>query len=163
MDSDEKIQAHLVSVWREPKKTFSIGGREGMLVLTDRHLMFIHKTDANPNWWKAITSRQVINLIKSKNTMIIHDGYTEKELTDDLDIEKNVEISFDDISKITQEEKDWGSVLYLEYEKDGKKEKFQYSIAQDWVKYPAKEPTKYMKVDWVPFVQYIKDRQNFTE
>ena len=47
-------------------------------------------------------------------------------------------------------------------EKDGKKEKFQYSIAQDWVKYPAKEPTKYMKVDWKPFVQYIKDRQKFT-
>ena len=82
-----------------------------MLVLTDRHLMFIHKTDANPNWWKAITSRQVINLIKSKNTMIIHDGYTEKELTDDLDIEKNVEISFDDISKITHEEKDWGKCI----------------------------------------------------
>jgi len=50
----------------------------------------------------------------------------------------------------------------LEYEKDGKKEKFQYSIAQDWVKYPAKEPTKYMRVDWGPFVQYIKDRQKFT-
>ena len=44
-----------------------------------------------------------------------------------------------------------------------KKEKFQYSIAQDWVKYPAKEPTKYMKVDWEPFVQYIKDRQKFTK
>lgn len=163
MDSDEKIQAHLVSVWRESKKMFSIGGREGMLILTDRHLMFIHKTDAKANWWKAITSRQVINLIKSKNTMIIHDGYTEEELETDLEIEKNVEISFDDISKITHEEKNWGSTLYLEYEKDGKQEKFQYAIAQDWVKYPAKEPTKYMKVDWAPFVQYIKDRQNFTE
>ena len=48
---------------------------------------------------------------------------TEKELRDDLDIEKNVEISFDDISKITHEEKDWGSVVYLEYEKRWKKRK----------------------------------------
>ena len=46
MDSNEKIQAHLVSVWREAKKFLSIGGREGMLVLTDRHLCFIHKTEA---------------------------------------------------------------------------------------------------------------------
>ena len=38
MEPDEKIQAHLVSVWRESKKFFSIGGREGMLVLTDNHL-----------------------------------------------------------------------------------------------------------------------------
>ena len=163
MDSDEKIQAHLVSVWRESKKFLSIGGREGMLVLTDKHLSFIHKTEAKMNWWKAITQRQVINLIRSKNTMITHDGYDEKQLMADLENKKNVELAFDDILKINYGEKTWGSVLELEYAKDGKKEKFQYAIAQDWVKYPAKEPTKYMKVDWKPFVQYIKDRQKFTK
>ena len=163
MQSDEQIQAHIVSVWRESQKFFSIGGREGMLVLTDKHLMFVHKTEAKVNWWKAITQRQVINFIRSKNTMIRHDGYNEKELKEDMDDDRNVELAFDDISSIDYEEKDWGSVLKLEYEKDGKEEKFQYAIAQDWVKYPAKEPTKYMKVDWKPFVEYIKERQNFTK
>jgi len=163
MQSDEKIQAHLVSVWRESKKFFSIGGKEGMLVLTDKHLTFVYKTEARMKWWKAITQRQVINFIKSKNTMIIHDGYDEQELMNDLENEKNIELVFDDISKISFEEKVWGSALYLEYEKDGKEEKFQYAIAQDWVKYPVKEPTKYMKVDWKPFVQYIKDRQILTK
>ena len=163
MQSDEKIQAHLVSVWRESKKFFSIGGKEGMLVLTDKHLSFVFKTEARMKWWKAITQRQVINFIKSKNTMIIHDGYDEQELMNDLENEKNIELVFDDISKISFEEKVWGSALYLEYEKDGKEEKFQYAIAQDWVKYPVKEPTKYMKVDWEPFVQYIKDRQILTK
>ena len=163
MQPDEKIQAHIVSIWRESKKFISIGGKEGMLVLTDKHLMFIHKTEAKMKWWKAITQRQVINFIKSKNTMIHHDGYNEQDLIIDVEDERNSELSFDDISSISFEEKTWGSVLYLEYEKDGKKEKFQFSIAQDWVKYPAKEPTKYMKVDWAPFVQYIKDRQKFTK
>lgn len=163
MQPDEKIQAHLVSVWREAKKFFSIGGKEGMLVLTDKHLMFIHKTEAKISWWKAITQRQVINFVKSKNTMIRHDGYDEEELMDDVEDDRNMELAFDDILNISYEEKDWGSVLQLEYEKDGKQEKFQYSIAQSWVKYPAKEPTKYMKVDWKPFVQYIKDRQKFTK
>jgi hypothetical protein len=163
MQSDEKIQAHLVSIWRESKKFFSIGGKEGMLILTDKHLSFVFKTEARMKWWKAITQRQVINFIKSKNTMIIHDGYDEQELMNDLENEKNIELVFDDISKISFEEKVWGSVLYLEYEKDGKEEKFQYAIAQDWVKYPVKEPTKFMKVDWKPFVQYIKDRQILTK
>ena len=163
MQPDEKIQAHIVSIWRESKKFLSIGGREGMLVLTDKHLMFIHKTEAKMKWWKAITQRQVINFIKSKNTMIRHDGYDEEELMNDVEDKRNTELSFDEISHISFEEKTWGSVLQLEYEKDGKKEKFQYSIAQDWVKYPAKEPTKYMKVNWEPFVQYIKDRQKFTK
>ena len=163
MQPDEKIQAHIVSIWRESKKLLSIGGKEGMLVLTDKHLMFIHKTEAKMKWWKAITQRQVINFIRSKNTMIRHDGYDEEELMNDVEDKRNTELSFDDISEIGFDEKTWGSVLQLEYEKDGKKEKFQYSIAQDWVKYPAKEPTKYMKVDWEPFVQYIKDRQKFTK
>ncbi|BDQ31964.1 hypothetical protein NZNM25_17820 [Nitrosopumilus zosterae] len=163
MQPDEKIQAHLVSVWRESKKFFSIGGKEGMLILTDKHLMFIHKTESKMNWWKAITQRQVVNFIKSKNTMIRHDGYDEKELMNDLEDERNIELSFDDIYNISYEEKDWGTPLLIEYEKDGKQEKFQYSIAQDWVKYPVKEPMKYMKVDWKPFVQYIKDGQKFTK
>lgn len=163
MQSDERIQAHIVSIWRESKKFLSIGGKEGMLVLTDKHLMFIHKTEAKMKWWKAITQRQVINFIRSKNTMIRHDGYDEEELMNDVEDERNTELLFDEIFNISFEEKTWGSVLQLEYEKDGKKEKFQYSIAQDWVKYPAKEPTKYMKVDWAPFVQYIKDRQKFTK
>jgi len=163
MQPDEKIQAHVVSIWRESKKFLSIGGKEGMLVLTDKHLMFIHKTEAKMKWWKAITQRQVVNFIRSKNTMIRHDGYEEEELMNDVEDKRNTELLFDDISDISFEEKTWGSVLQLEYEKNGKKEKFQYSIAQDWVKYPAKEPTKYMKVDWAPFVQYIKDRQKFTK
>jgi len=163
MESDEKIQAHLVSIWRESKKFFSFGGKEGMLVLTDKHLMFVHKTDAKMKWWKAITQRQVINFIRSKNTMIRHDGYDEEELLEDVEDKRNVELAFDDISSIKFEEKIWGSVLQLEYEKNEKEEKYQYAIAQDWVKYPAKEPTKYMKVDWEPFVQYIKDRQKFTK
>ena len=163
MEPDEKIQAHLVSVWRESKKFFSIGGREGMLILTDKHLTYVHKTESKANWWKAITQRQVINFIKSKNTMIHHDGYDEKDLSIDLENSKNVEVAFDEIDKITFEEKIWGSALYLEYKKNGKKENYQYAIAQNWVKYPLKEPTKFMKIDWSPFVQYIKERQKFTK
>ena len=163
MQSDEKIQAHLVSVWRESKNFFSIGGKEGMLVLTDKHLMFVHKTEAKMRWWQAIRQRQVISFLKSKNTMIRHDGYNESNLMEDIKNKKNIQMSFDDILNISYEEKEWGSILLVEYKKDGKQQKYQYSIAQDWVKYPVKEPTKYMKVDWEPFVQYIKDRQKFTK
>ncbi len=93
--------------------------------------------------------------------MIRHDGYEESNLMIDLENEKNTQLGFDDISNILYQEKEWGSILLLEYENKGKHQKYEYSIAQDWVKYPAKEPTKYMKIDWEPFVQYIKDRQKF--
>ena len=163
MDFDEHIQAHVVSVWREGKRFFSIGGREGMLLLTEKHLMFVHKTQARMRWWNAVVLRQGLTFMKSKNTMIIHDGYLEKDLKTDLENKKNVELSFDEILKINTEEKVWGSVLNLEYVKNDREEKFQFAVAQDWVKYPVKEPTKYMKVDWKPFVQYIKERQKIIE
>ncbi len=159
MESNERIQAHILSVWRESKKFLSIGGKEGMLLLTDKHLMFVHKTEAKMKWWQAVVQRQVLSLLKSKNIMVLQDGYAEKDLILDLENKKNIELSFGDILEINHEERVWGSVLNLEYVKDGKKEKFQYSVVRDWVKYPAKDPQKYMKVDWEPFVQYIKDKQ----
>ena len=44
MDEDDKIHAHLVSVWRESKAFFSVGGKEGMLYLTDNQLVFVRRT-----------------------------------------------------------------------------------------------------------------------
>ena len=163
MDLDERIQAHVVSAWRESKKLFSIRGTEGMLILTDKHLLFINKTEAKMRWWNAATQRQVLTFTRSKNIMIRHDGYDEEQLRIDLENKKNMEIKFDDILNITCENKVWGGVLNLEINRDEKTEKYQFSIVQDWVKYPAKDPTKYMKVDWEPFVQYIKDRQLITK
>ena len=45
MDEDDKIHAHLVSVWRESKAFFSVGGKEGMLFLTDNQLVFVILSD----------------------------------------------------------------------------------------------------------------------
>ena len=60
MDEDEKIHAHLVSVWRESKAFFSVGGKEGMLFLTDNHLFFVRRTERMKKWWKAAVTRQVV-------------------------------------------------------------------------------------------------------
>lgn len=159
MRDDEKIRAHVISVWRESRKFFSVGGKEGMLILTDAHLSFVQKTTAKSSWWNAVRQRQILRLLKSRNIMITHDGYDEFVLKKDLENPKNVELVFDDILAINIEEKDWGSVLYIKYAKDGKVEKHQYSVAQDWVKYPAKDALKFMKVDWWPFVRFIKEHQ----
>ena len=74
MDYNEKIQAHVLSVWRESKKLFSVLGTEGMLFITNRHLIFVNKTQAKMKWWQAATQRQVLTFMKSNNVMIRHDG-----------------------------------------------------------------------------------------
>jgi len=107
VEDDEKIQAHLLSVWRQTKKLFSFWGVEGMLFLTDKHLMFVNKTEAKMKWWKTIRERQGVTLMKSKNVMIHHDGYKEEDLKKDLENKKNLEVDFDNIFNIDHEEKVW--------------------------------------------------------
>lgn len=156
MDVSEKIHTHLLSVWMEVKRLITIGGKEGMLFLTDKHLIFVYKTKAKIKWWQYAVTKQVIHMMNTKQTIVKHDGYDEANLIEDLKDKRNIEIKFKDILNIKQEEKKWGSVLNLVYVVGNKEKKCRFSIVQDWVKYPLKEPTKYMKVDWEPFIKKIR-------
>jgi hypothetical protein len=158
MDLDEKIKAHLLSVWKEEKKLFS-KGRECMFFLTDKHLIFITRTEAKTKWWKPAVQRQIMFLMKSDDIMLTHDGYAEKDLRVDLEDEKNEEYLIENVVDIRTEEKVWGSVLKLKI-RDGDKEKnYQLSLVKDWVSYPIKDPVKFLKVNWTPIVEYIKRKQ----
>jgi len=163
MEMDEKIQAHVLSIWKESRGFFSGKGREGMLILTNKNLCFVKKTEATMRWWGAIRTRQIVRLLQSKDVMIVEDGYNEENLRVDLENKKNQKISFNNILYIESKEKVWGSVLYLDVIEGEKEKKFQFSVVQDWVKYPLSAPTKFLKVDWSGLVKYIKDRQIVTK
>ena len=163
MESEEKIQAHVLSVWKEDRGFFSGKGKEGMLILTNRRLLFINKTQAGIKWWGAVRTRQVVRLLQFKDVMVVEDGYDEERLRVDLENKKNQKINFNNILQIEAKEKVWGSVLFLDIIENGKEKKFQFSVVQDWVKYPLSAPTKYLKVDWSGFVKYIKDKQIITK
>jgi len=163
MEMDEKIQAHVLSIWKENRGFFSGKGSEGMLILTNKNLCFVKKTEAAMRWWGAIRTRQIVRLLQSKDVMIVEDGYNEENLRTDLENKKNQKISFNNILYIESKEKVWGSVLYLDIIEGEKEKKFQFSVVQDWVKYPLSAPTKFLKVDWSGLVKYIKDRQIVTK
>ena len=166
MAFDEKIHTHLMSVWRESKSFFGVGGKEGMLILTDNHFIFLKRTERMKKWWGAVTKRQVVALLQNKSTIQRLDGYEEKDLQIDLKEVKEKYISkitFDNILEIEEEEKTWGSVLKIEAIENEKKKSYEFSIVQDWVKYPIKDPTKYLNVDWKPCVEFIKSRQRVTK
>ena len=166
MEFDEKIHTHLMSVWRESKSFFGVGGKEGMLILTDNHFIFLKRTERMKKWWGAVTKRQVVALLQNKSTIQRLDGYEEKDLQIDLEEVKEKYISkitFDNILEIEEEEKTWGSVLKIEAIENEKKKSYEFSIVQDWVKYPIKDPTKYLNVDWKPCIEFIKSRQRVTK
>ena len=163
MEADEKIQAHILSVWKESRGFFSGKGKEGMLILTNKPICFIKKTEAGMKWWGAIRTRQTVRLLQSKDVMVMEDGYDEEKLEADLENKKHQKISFNNILYIEAKEKGWGSVLFLDIIEDDKEKQFQFSIVQDWVKYPLSAPTKFLNVDWSRFVKYVKDNQVVTK
>ena len=163
MEVDEKIQAHILSVWKENRGFFSGKGKEGMLILTNKRLLFIKKTEAGMKWWGAVRTRQTVRLLQSNDVMVVEDGYGEEELRTDLENKKNQKISFNNILQIELKEKPWGNVLFLDIIEDSKEKKLQFSVVQDWVKYPLSAPMKYLKVDWSGFVKYIKGKQVITK
>ena len=128
MEFDEKIHTHLMSVWRESKSFFGVGGKEGMLILTDNHFIFLKRTERMKKWWGAASKRQIVTLLQNKNTMTEKlDGYEEKDLDVDLEEVKKKYISkitFDNILEIGEEEKTWGSVLSIKAIEDGKEKKY---------------------------------------
>ena len=163
MDFEENIQAHVLSVWRERREFFGGRGREGMLILTNKRLLFVKKTEAGMKWWGAVRTRQVVRLLRFKDVMFVEDGYDAESVRADAENKANQIIHFNDILDVSFEEKVWGSILLLEILEEGKKKKYQFSIVQDWVKYPLSAPTKYLKVDWSGFVKYIKGKQLVTK
>ena len=112
--------------------------------------------------WGAIRTRQIDRLLQNKDVMFTEDGYDTSNLEIDLENKKNQKISFNNILQLEVKEKVWGSVLFLDIMEDGKEQKYQFSVVQDWVKYPLSAPTKFLKVDWSGFVKYIKDKQIVT-
>lgn len=158
MESREKIKAHLLSVWYQEKKMFS-RGRECMFFLTDKHVILIKKTEAPMKWWKAAVQRQTLMLTKSLNPMLIHDGYDEQSLKEDLQNEKNEEFAISDILSAESEEKAWGSLLKLKIRQGEKEKNCHFSIVKDWVGYPIRDPMKYLKVDWGPIIKHIQENR----
>ena len=110
-----------------------------------------------------VTKATIVKASIAKDVMVVEDGYGEEKLKTDLENKKNQKINFDNILYIEVKEKVWGSVLFLDIMEDGKEKKFQFSIVQDWVKYPISAPMKYLKVDWSGFVKYIQDKQILTK
>ena len=92
MELEEKIQAHILSVWKEGRGFFGGKGKEGMLILTNKRLLFIKKTEAGMKWWGAVRTRQTVRLLQSKDVMFIEDGYGEEKLRTDLENKKNQKI-----------------------------------------------------------------------
>jgi hypothetical protein len=153
---DEQIKAHLFWIWGE-EEGFMKRGKEGMLVITDKRLAFIMKTEMTFKMHDTHSTRQ-FNRFKNKEEVFRPaEGYGIKELEKDLDKSPdNLEIPFRQIMDITSEEKRWGTLLKVKINLGDKSKLAKFSIVKGWVKYPAKDPLEFQRMDWTPLISMVK-------
>lgn len=156
VDWDEEIKAHLFWVWGE-EEGFMKRGREGMLVITDRRLAFIIKTDMTYRMHDTHSTRQFNRFKSGENVFRPAEGYKLEHLEKDLDKSPdNVEIPFSQILDITSEEKRWGTLFKVKVNLGDKSKVRKFSIVKGWVKYPAKDPLEFQHMDWSPLINLVK-------
>jgi hypothetical protein len=156
VDWDEQIKAHLFWIWNEGEG-FLKQGKEGMLVITDRRLAFITKTEMTFRMHDTHSRRQLKRFEDGENVFRPAEGYKLEHLEKDLDKSpENVEIPFSQILDITSEEKRWGTLLKVKENLGDKSKIRKFSIVKGWVKYPAKEPMGFQKMDWTPLIDLVK-------
>ena len=156
VDWDEEIKAHLFWIWGEPEG-FLKRGKEGMLVITDRRIVFISKTEMSYRMHETHSLRQLNRFKNNENVFRPAEGYKLEHLEKDLDKSPdNLEIPFSQILDITSEEKRWGTLLKVRINLGDTSKVYKFSIVKGWVKYPAKDPLEFHRMDWSPLISLVK-------
>jgi hypothetical protein len=156
VDWDEKIAAHLFWIWGE-EEGFMKRGKEGMLVITDRRLAFVTKTNMTFKMHDTHSIRQINRFKEGENVFRPAEGYKLDHLEKDLDKSpNNLEIPFSQILDITSEEKRWGTLLKVKVNLGDRSKLHKFSIVKGWVKYPAKDPIGFQRMDWSPLINLVK-------
>lgn len=128
-----------------------------MLVVTDRRLAFITKTEMTFKMHDTHSIRQLNRFKNNENVFRPAEGYKIQNLEKDLDKSPdNIEIPFSQVLDLTSEEKRWGTLLKVKVNLGDKSKLHKFSIVKGWVKYPAKDPIQFQRMDWSPLVNLVK-------
>jgi hypothetical protein len=156
VDWNEQIKGHLFWVWGGEEGLFK-RGKEGMLVVTDRRLAFIIKTDMTYKMHDSHSIRQLKRFEAGENIFRPAEGYKLEDLKKDLaKSPDNLQIPFVQILDVISVEKDWGTLLKVKTNLGYKAKVFKFSIVKGWVKYPVKDPLEFQRMDWRPLISLVK-------
>ena len=156
VDWNEQIKGHLFWVWGGEEGLFK-RGKEGMLVVTDRRLAFIIKTNMTYKMHESHSIRQLKRFEAGENIFRPAEGYKLEDLKKDLaKSPDNLQIPFVQILDVISEEKDWGTLLKVKTNLGYKAKVFKFSIVKGWVKYPVKDPLEFQRMDWRPLISLVK-------
>jgi hypothetical protein len=155
---DEQIKAHLLWVWGQ-EEGFMKRGKEGMLIVTDKRIAFVTKTNMSYRVHDVHSMRQIKRFKEGENIFRPLEGYGITNLNGDLKkSSENLDIPLNQILDITSEKKRWATLLAVKINLGLRSKKYKFSIVKGWVKYPLKDPIEFQHIDWFPLISFIRDQ-----
>ena len=156
LEWNEQIKAHLMWIWGG-EDGFLKRKKEGMIVVTERNLIFITKTNMSYRVHEVHSQRQLLRFKENKDVFLPLEGYGITELRNDIEkSDQNIVFPFARISDMYFLEKRWGSELKFKANIEQKEKNYSFAIVKGWVKYPAKDPVQFQHVDWNPVIALYK-------
>ena len=156
LEWDEQIKAHLMWIWGG-EDGFMKRKREGMLVVTEKRLIFITKTNMSYRIHDVHSQRQLLRFKDNKNVFLPIEGYGITELNNDIEkSDQNIVFPFSQISEMSFLEKRWGTELKVKINFENQLKTYSFAIVKGWVKYPAKDPLQFHRVDWNPIITLFR-------
>ncbi len=156
----EYIISVLFSVWGGEHGLFK-RGREGILVLTNKRIAFISKTDMDIDSWKREVDTQVKELYKNKDAIRLPKTYTLDMLNSDARYEKNVIIPLNSIVELGSEKKRWGTLLIVAFKNNSDSiTKYSFSVVRSWIRYPVADPIEHEHVNWDGWIRLARKQMD---
>jgi hypothetical protein len=111
LEWNEQIKAHLMWIWGG-EDGFLKRKKEGMIVVTERNLIFITKTNMSYRVHEVHSQRQLLRFKENKDVFLPLEGYGITELRNDIEkSDQNMVFPFSRISDMYFLEKRWGSEI----------------------------------------------------
>jgi hypothetical protein len=153
IDSDEHIIASLPKVWGNEVgfMGFFKKSKEGILVLTNKKLIFVHK-------WIPITQKEREKFFGGDEAKVaVIDRYSESDLDEDIEEKPNsLLIPLESIANVENVQLRKVNFLRVKCMIDGKAKTYDFGIAKSVTNYPIRQPLLFYNLEWGPWIRLIK-------
>lgn len=153
MEDGEQIIASLPKVWgnKVGLMGFFNKSKEGILVLTDRKVVFVPK-------YVPLTPKERERYFGGNEAKVtVMERYSESDLDEDISEQpRSLLLPLESVADVGSVKLREVNFLRIKCIDDGKTKRYDFGIAKSVTNYPIRQPLMFYNLDWSPWVRLIK-------
>ncbi|MFY3741208.1 MAG: hypothetical protein HMLIMOIP_001659 [Candidatus Nitrosomirales archaeon] len=156
IETDEHIVASLPKVWNNQVgfMGFFKKSKEGVLVLTNRKLIFVPK-------WIPVTPKERDKFFGEDEAKVaLMDNYSESDLDEDISEQSSsILLPLESIVNVENAKLRKVNFMRVKCMIDGRTKMYDFGIAKSVTNYPIRQPLIFYNLDWGAWISLIKSHK----